>query len=165
MNLNKVITSMIALSTPIVFLAGCTSAAQYVDDVAKYGDEATQTASNVVKKVGDKTDDATRGIWNGTDEFLKLAKKQVKACAKKQVKAVVKRAIATAISSNEKQISQEELLNVAKNAFQECPEVKALDKSKKSIDNLLNKESNSVVSEVKPEYEGQIVFDQHSTQP
>ncbi|HAA28480.1 MAG TPA: hypothetical protein DCE56_13355 [Cyanobacteria bacterium UBA8553] len=142
---------MIALSTPIVFLAGCTSAAQYVDDAAK-------TASNGVRNLSDKTDDATRVVLNGKDEFLKLAKKQVKSCAKKQVKAVVKRVIETAISSNKNQISQEEVLNVAKNAFQECPEVKALDKSKKSIDNLLTKESSSVVSEVKLEYEKRIKF-------
>lgn len=158
MNLNKVITSVIALSIPIAFLAGCTSAAQYVDEVANYGDDAVKAASKGARRVGDKTDDATKVIGNGTDEFLKLAKKQVKACAKKQVKAVVKRVIATATSSNKSQISQEELLNVAKNAIQECPEVKALDKSKKSIDNLLNEEANLVVSEVKPKYERQIEF-------
>lgn len=158
MNPNKVITSVIALSIPIAFLSGCTSAAQYVDDVAKYGDDAAKAASKGVRKMGDKTDDAARVIGNGTDEFLNLAKKQVKGCAKKTVKAVVKRVVETAISSNKNQISQENLLNVAKNAFQECPEVKALDKSKNSINNLLNKESSSVVSEVKSEYEKRIKF-------
>ncbi|MEW6491275.1 MAG: hypothetical protein AB1589_01805 [Cyanobacteriota bacterium] len=156
MKIHKALASTLALSALIAFLAGCTGAA----NVANMGDDAANVASKIGRQSGDKTDDAARVIWNGTDEFLNLAKKQVKACAKKPVKAVVKRVITTAIASDKSQISQEELLNVAKNAFQECPEVKALDTSKKSIDNLLTKEAKLVVSEVKPEYERQIVFSQ-----
>ncbi|GAB4185562.1 MAG: hypothetical protein Fur006_24130 [Coleofasciculaceae cyanobacterium] len=165
MKINKAITSTLTLSLLIVFLTGCGGAGSYVDDVAKYGDDAAKAAQKVAKQSGSKTDEAAIVLGNGTDDGLKFAKKRVKACAKKPVKDVVKRVIKTAISSNEKQISQEELLNVAKSAIQECPEVKALGKSKESIDNLLNEEAMLVVSEVKPEYEGQIVFDQHSPQP
>lgn len=165
MKIYKALTSTFAISVLIAFLAGCRVAGSYVDDVAQIGDDAANAASKFGRQSGDKTDDAARVFGNGTDEFLKLAKKQVKACAKKQVKAVVKRVIETAISSNKKQIFQDNLLNVAKNAIQECPEVKALGKSKKSIDNLLNEEANLVVSEVKPEYERQIMFVQEQPQP
>jgi hypothetical protein len=168
MKINKALTSTLTLSLLIAFLTGCGGAGSYVDDVAKYGDDAAKAAQKIAKQSGDKADDVARVI-NNTDEALKFAKNRGKACAKKVGKNAAKEIIATAISSKDKQISQEKLFHVSRDAIQKCFEVKLVksvsEKLKKSVqDDLLNQEAKLVVSEVKQEYQGQIEFVPSSSQ-
>jgi hypothetical protein len=160
--INKALKSTLTLSVLIAFLAGCSGATSYVDDVGKISDDVAKAASKVGRQSGDEIDDAARVLGNGTDEFLKLAKERGKACAADAGANAAKNLIENAISEGKKQISQVNLFNVSKDAIQECTESKLgneLVKLQKSVyDNLLNQQADSVVVKVRQDYQGQIEF-------
>lgn len=160
MKIHKALASTLALSALIAFFAGCRGAESYVDDVAKYGDDAAKAASKIGRQSGDKTDDAARVLRNGTDEFLEFATKRVEDCAANAGADATKKLIENAIDEEKKEISQVNLFKVSKDAIQECTESKlgnALVKLQKSVyENLLKEQAESVVVNIEQKYKEQI---------
>lgn len=168
----------LAVSTSIMFSAGCRSLGKHTDDVVRVaiknsddiiarnaddvGRATINNSDNIIARNADET--AVIGIRQQqsnqvanqlTDEALDLIKKRVKSCRKAAVKNVLKESINTAISSGYTQISVNFLLNESKKAIGNCAEIKV---GRAVHDTLLIESASSTVAEVANEYQGQIEF-------
>ncbi|BAY81499.1 hypothetical protein NIES267_09760 [Calothrix parasitica NIES-267] len=150
----------LAVSTLIMFSAGCRSLGKYTDDA---GEAIIKHGDNIIVRNGDETVDAVKGFRGQsnkvanqfTNEALELIKKRVKSCEKGVIENVLKESINTAISSVYTQISVNFLLNESKKAIGNCAEIKV---GRTVHDTLLMESASSTVNEVETEFQGRIEF-------
>lgn len=168
----------LAVSTLIVFSAGCRSLGRYADDVGRtaiekggniiarnaddVGRATINNGDNIIAKNADET--AAIGIRQQqsnkvanqfTDEAVDLIKKRVKSCKKGVAENILKESINTAIDYGYTQISVNFLLNESKKAIGNCAQIKV---GRAVHDTLLMESASSTVAEVANEYQGKIEF-------
>ncbi len=107
----------LAVSTLIIFSAGCRNLGKYADDA---GEAIIKHGDNIIVRNADETVDAVKGfrgqsnqvVNQFTDEAVDLIKKRIKSCGKGTAKNVLKESIKTMISSGYTQMNQREQLRI-----------------------------------------------------